>query len=114
MRVIAKRVSLTSIEIPDGVLTIGDYAFCYCDSLTSITIGSGVTNIGNYAFGQIAPVGLVTVYFKGANAAEWEAIVIGADGNNNLISATRYYYSATANADGAHWHYVGGVPTVWE
>jgi len=42
--------SLTSITIPDGVTSIGDGAFCYCRSLTSITIPDSVTSIGDGAF----------------------------------------------------------------
>ena len=42
--------SLTSINIPDSVTSIGDYAFCLCTSLTSATIGNSVTSIGDYAF----------------------------------------------------------------
>ena len=42
--------SLTSITIPSSVTSIGNYAFQGCSSLTSITIGNGVKNIGNYAF----------------------------------------------------------------
>ena len=42
--------SLTSITIPDGVTSIGSYAFQGCSSLTSIAIPSSVTSIGNYAF----------------------------------------------------------------
>ena len=36
--------------IPDGVTSIGDYAFRDCVGLTSITIPDSVTNIGLYAF----------------------------------------------------------------
>ena len=42
--------SLTSIEIPSNVTSIGDNAFRGCSSLTSIEIPSGVTSIGYYAF----------------------------------------------------------------
>ncbi len=41
---------LTAISIPDSVTSIGNYAFYKCTGLTSITIPSGVTSIGNYAF----------------------------------------------------------------
>ena len=42
--------SLTSVTIPDSVTSIGSYAFFGCDSLTSVTIGDSVTSIGIYAF----------------------------------------------------------------
>ena len=42
--------SLTSVTIPDSVTSIGGYAFWGCNSLKSITIPSSVTKIGNGAF----------------------------------------------------------------
>ena len=42
--------SLTSITIPDSVTSIGDIAFSMCHSLTSITIPDSVTSIGHSAF----------------------------------------------------------------
>ena len=41
---------ITSITIPEGVTSIGDYAFSNCSSLTSIMLPEGVTSIGNLAF----------------------------------------------------------------
>ena len=41
---------LTSVTIPNSVESIGDYAFYCCSGLTSITIPDGVTSIGNDAF----------------------------------------------------------------
>ena len=40
----------TTYTIPEGVTSIGNYAFSEATSLTSITIPYGVTSIGNYAF----------------------------------------------------------------
>ena len=50
-----KCVNLTSITIPNTIITIGDLldeygAFEECDNLTSITIPSGVVNLGRYSF----------------------------------------------------------------
>ncbi len=41
---------LTSIEIPNSVVRIGESAFCCCSNLKSIKIPSSVTSIGNNAF----------------------------------------------------------------
>ena len=41
---------ITSIVIPDSVISIGYSAFGYCKSLTEITIPDSVTEIGNSAF----------------------------------------------------------------
>ena len=42
---------LANIEIPNSVTIIGDDTFCGCTSLTSITIPDSVTSIGDGAFG---------------------------------------------------------------
>jgi len=39
-----------SYTIPDGVTSIGDYAFEFCTNLTSLTVPGNLTNIGNDAF----------------------------------------------------------------
>ena len=46
----SRRDSLTSINIPDSVTSIGESAFDRCKSLTSINIPNSVTSIGDSAF----------------------------------------------------------------
>ena len=41
-----------NVIIPEGVISIGEKAFAWCNSLTSITIPEGVTSIGEEAFGE--------------------------------------------------------------
>ena len=45
-----KEEEVKDLVIPEGVTSIGGYAFSDCTSLTSITIPSSVTSIGNKAF----------------------------------------------------------------
>ena len=42
--------SLTSIVIPDSVTSIGERAFSSCNALTTLSIPDSVTSIGDYAF----------------------------------------------------------------
>ena len=42
--------ALTSINIPNSVTEIGNWAFGFCYDLTSISIPASVTKIGEYAF----------------------------------------------------------------
>jgi len=41
---------ISSIVIPDSVVTIGSAPFHSCENLTSVTLGSGLTSIGDLAF----------------------------------------------------------------
>ena len=41
---------IASVSLPNGLTSIGDYAFCDCSGLTSVTIPNSVTSIGRNAF----------------------------------------------------------------
>lgn len=64
--------SLTSVTIPDGVTSIYNGAFCGCRSLTSIEIPNTVTSIGEVVADCIS----MTITFDGTKA-QWNAIEKG-------------------------------------
>ena len=105
--------SLVSIIIPDSVTSIVAFAFYNCKSLTSIVIPDSVESIGERAFEGCTS--LTSVYYSDTKE-DWNNISIGRY-NSNLTSATRYYYieneSDLPNDNGNYWHYVDGVPTIW-
>jgi hypothetical protein len=53
--------TITSITIPDSVVTICAYAFYYCNAMTVLTIGNNVTNIGQWAFAYCLSLPIVTI-----------------------------------------------------
>ena len=119
---------LTSVAIPNGVISIGDSAFYWCCRLRSIELPESVTSIGNEAFSfsdlisividdNVTSIGegafhrcdnLTSVYYKGTTE-QWNSINIDNWLNDDLTSATRYYYienEADVPTDGGnYWHY---------
>lgn len=58
---------MTSIKLPSGVTSIGDYAFLDCNNLTRIELPSGLLNIGDEAFSECDNL---TIYGKSGSYAE--------------------------------------------
>lgn len=107
-----------SFIIPNNVTIIDAYAFDRCCFLEQITIPDSVTSIGYKVFSGCNS--LTSVYYN-ATAADWAKISINSSGNNNLTSATRYYYSETEPKlneqgtayNGNYWHYVNDEIVIW-
>lgn len=77
----SKASSLKSVELLDGVTSIGEWAFYNCSALTDVVIGSGVTSIGGWAFYNCSA--LTNLAFEGT-VAEWEAISKGSNWKNGV------------------------------
>ena len=55
-------INLTSVDIPNSVTTIGDYAFAYSSKkLKNVNIGNSVTTIGDFAFGTCVALSSVMI-----------------------------------------------------
>ena len=87
--------SLTSIEIPNSVTSIGNSAFIYCSSLTSITIGNSVTTIGRNAFYRCD--GLTEVHIN--DIAAWCNIDFEDAQTNPLYNAQNLYLDGNKVTD---------------
>lgn len=79
--------SLTSIEFPNNVTTIGDYAFEDCSGLTSVTIPPSVTTIKRDAFWKCS--GLKYVYIT--DLAAWCNIDFTGGDANPLFYTKRLF-----------------------
>ena len=83
---------LTKVILPETVVSIGRYAFAYCENLTSVT-GSGVTEVGNNAFyedGQIT-YAEVTTAVLGALYLD-EIVTLRLVGGETLTLVNEYDY----------------------
>ena len=73
--------NLIKVTIGDSVTTIGERAFHSCDSLTSVTIPDSVTTIGSYAFEDCTNIKNVFIN----DVAAWCNITFGGKLSNPLI-----------------------------
>ena len=123
---------MTSVTIGNNVTYIARSAFAYCSGLTSVVIPDSVTYLGWHAFDgceklRYVKVGdgieinafqlcdnLKNVYFVGTEL-DFERIEIPDYKSSILSTITWYCYSENVPSEtGKYWHYVGGIPTLWE
>ena len=123
---------ITSVIIPDSTTSIGYFSFRNCTGLTSIIIPSSVISIDMQAFEGctslewvvLSPLdyigtnvfsdcsALQTVYFYGTYN-QYSSINIAIK-NDVLFHTTIAFYSKISPTDeSVCWHYVDGVPTLW-
>lgn len=89
--------AIISISLPEGLLSIGDYAFSDCSSLASITIPNSVSIIGTRAFSECTRLSSITIpnsvislgYGAFESCASLTSIVI--PGSISVISEYAFY-----------------------
>ncbi len=54
-----ERLAVSSVTLPDGVRTIGDYAFLSCNKLTELNLNPGLLEIGQLAFARCTALGAI-------------------------------------------------------
>ena len=59
--VVYPQIGETSVVVPDGVLSIEDYAFSCHENLERVQLPAGIINIGNYAFQNCSKLTDVTI-----------------------------------------------------
>ena len=93
--------SLTSVTIPNSVTSIGWSAFSWCSALTSVSIGNSVTSIGRNAFYGCS--GLTSISIPNSVTSIGEGAF---DGCSNLTSIT-FGNSVTSIGDEAFYRCSG-------
>ena len=82
--------TLKSIALPEGVTTIGGYAFQHCSSLVHIIIPRSLTRVASvafYGYGFTSPIQRVDAY----DLTDWCKISFQSDGSNPLRHGGRLY-----------------------
>ncbi|MBR4335835.1 MAG: leucine-rich repeat protein [Clostridia bacterium] len=85
---------VADLVIPEGVTSIGEYAFSCYSSLTSVTIPNSVTSIGKYAFYNCSELECVYI----TDLAAWCGISFG-NNSNPLCYAHKLYLNGKLVTD---------------
>ena len=70
---------MTSITIPNSVISIGDGAFLECTAMTTISIGSSVASIGDLAFGFCSKLTEISVDSDNTSFASENGVLFNKD-----------------------------------
>ena len=105
---------IKTVNIADGVISVGSYAFYNCSNLASVTIGNSVTSIGTCAFSGCS--GLTSVTIPNSVTSIEKSAFLNCSGLTSVTipnSVTRIYDYAFSNCSGLSrvYCYAENVPT---
>ena len=90
---------ITTVNLPEGITTIGKEAFANCMDLATITLPKSVTSIGDDAFIECKK--LRTVYYGGVLTGDVKIDTIITMGTNNVtLKGAKFYSFGTPTEDG--------------
>lgn len=106
---------VTNLVIPDGVVSVNNYAFYYCTGLTSITIPDSVTSIDNNAFTRCDKLETIT-FGNGMTKIQSQLFESNSKIKKIYIpkSITIIYNNAFAKANNITDIYYGGTEEEWK
>lgn len=99
--------SLAELQLPAGLLSIGEHAFYHCPELASAVIPTNVQRIGRDAFMREPDTpGNIVLYLTGVNGTQFD---------KNVMARVFRYSEAPPDADDYYlsWTYIDGKPTLW-
>ena len=102
----------TSVTIPNGVTSIGDYAFWLCGGLTSVSIPNSVTSIGDNSFGCCSELTDVYCYAESVPNSYRYYIFGGTPLENATLHVPAASISAYKTAD--QWRDFGTIVAISE
>lgn len=94
--------TIATVNLPEGITTIGKEAFADCANLSAITLPKTVTSLGDDAFAECKK--LRTVYYGGLEA-DYTGVAVGA--NNLFLKGAKFYYfneTPTEDGNGTNWY----------
>ncbi len=101
---------VTDLVIPEGVTSIGNYAFYRSWNLTSITIPDSVTSIGNYAFRDCLYITGITfddtsTWYKTESEGDWSNKTGGQKTDVTNAGTNASYFIDYYGSDDYHYYY---------
>ncbi|MDE5714673.1 MAG: leucine-rich repeat domain-containing protein [Anaeroplasmataceae bacterium] len=98
--------SLESVTISKETTTILGGAFIGCSALKSIIVPKSLITFTDTSFNQTVPI--TNIYYEGLEG-DWSNI----SGIGGYIRRNNIYYYSETNLGENYWHYVDGIPTLW-